>query len=469
MSQTDAKQSNSLFNPNPGSRQMRLGAFMMIPGHHVAAWRYPEAEATGVLDFNFYKQLALTAERGKFDMVFLADGYAVAERFPEALEQTVNVRPEPFTLLSALSSVTERIGLAGTVSTTYNEPFHVARKFASLDYLSGGRAAWNVVTSGSDAEARNFNLDKHVQHDLRYERAEEFVDVVAKLWDSWDDDALLYDKASARFADRSKVQAINHKGKFFSVRGPLNVARPIQGHPVVIQAGASEPGKELAARTAEVIFTAWQTLEEAQKFYADVKGRLARYGRTADQLKIMPGVFPIIGRTEEEALEKKALFEQLIPEQAGVALLSALISFDLSGYPVDGPLPELPQLSQINGGKSRFQLLKDLADREQLTIRQLYQRIAGARGHREIVGTPSQIADQLQEWFENGAADGFNIMPPYLPGGLDEFVDFVVPELQRRGLFRLEYEGSTLRENLGLQRPVRRSVAEPKEAVQVAE
>ncbi|PWV94294.1 FMN-dependent oxidoreductase (nitrilotriacetate monooxygenase family) [Paenibacillus cellulosilyticus] len=469
MSQTNLNQSNASSSPSEPSRQIRLGAFMMIPGHHVAAWRHPEAQATGVLDFNFYKKLAQTAERGKFDMVFLADGYAVAERFPEALEQTVNVRPEPFTLLSALSSVTERIGLAGTVSTTYNEPFHVARKFASLDYLSGGRAAWNVVTSGSDAEARNFNLDKHVQHDLRYERAEEFVDVVAKLWDSWDDDALLYDKASARFADRSKVQAIDHKGKFFSVRGPLNVARPIQGHPVVIQAGASEPGKELAARTAEVIFTAWQTLEEAQKFYADVKGRLARYGRTPDQLKIMPGVFPIIGRTEEEALEKKALFEQLIPEQAGVALLSGLISFDLSGYPVDGPLPELPQLSQINGGKSRFQLLKDLADREQLTIRQLYQRIAGARGHREIVGTPSQIADQLQEWFENGAADGFNIMPPYLPGGLDEFVDLVVPELQRRGLFRQEYDGSTLRENLGLQRPARQHASTPAEAVRVAE
>ncbi|EFM11542.1 Nitrilotriacetate monooxygenase component A/pristinamycin IIA synthase subunit A [Paenibacillus curdlanolyticus YK9] len=434
-------------------KQLRLGAFMMIPGHHVAAWRHPEAEAKSVLDFKFYKQLALTAERGKFDMVFLADGYAVHERYPEALEQTVNVRPEPFTLLSALGAATTNIGLAGTVSTTYNEPFHVARKFASLDHLSEGRAAWNVVTSGSDAEARNFNLEKHVQHDLRYERAEEFVDVVTKLWDSWDDDALLYDKDSARFADKDKVRAIDHKGKFFSVRGPLNVARPIQGHPVVIQAGASEPGKELAARTAEVIFTAWQTLEEAQRFYSDVKGRLARYGRSPDDLKIMPGVFPIIGRTEEEALEKKALFEQLIPEQAGVALLSALISFDLSGYPVDGPLPELPELSQINGGKSRFQLLKDLADREQLTIRQLYQRIAGARGHREIVGTPTQIADQLQEWFENGAADGFNIMPPYLPGGLDDFVDLVVPELQRRGLFRTEYEGATLRENLGLRRP----------------
>jgi FMN-dependent oxidoreductase (nitrilotriacetate monooxygenase family) len=469
MSETNQPNTNQS-NPPARRKQLKLGAFFMIPGHHVAAWRYPDADAASVLDFSFYKQLAQTAERGKFDMVFLADGYAVAERFPEALEQTVNVRPEPFTLLSALSSVTERIGLAGTVSTTYNEPFHVARKFASLDYLSSGRAAWNVVTSGTDAEARNFNLEKHVQHDLRYERAEEFVDVVTKLWDSWDDDALLFDKGAARFADRGKVQPINHKGKFFNVRGPLNVARPIQGHPVVIQAGASEPGKELAARTAEVIFTAWQTLEEAQQFYADVKGRLAKYGRKPDELKIMPGVFPIIGRTEEEAAEKKALLEQLIPEQAGVALLSSLISFDLSPYPVDGPMPELPHLSQINGGKSRFQLLKDLADREQLTIRQLYQRIAGARGHREIIGTPSQIADQLQEWFENGAADGFNIMPPYLPGGLEEFVDLVVPELQRRGLFREEYEGKTLRDNLGLQRPsANRLIPQAEPAVKVAE
>ncbi|SDS56674.1 FMN-dependent oxidoreductase, nitrilotriacetate monooxygenase family [Paenibacillaceae bacterium GAS479] len=433
--------------------KLRLGAFMMIPGHHVASWRYEHSNAEGVLDYSFYRKVAKTAERGKFDMVFLADSYAVHERFPLALEQAVQVRLEPLTLLSALAADTERVGLAGTVSTTYNEPFHVARKFASLDFISGGRAAWNVVTSHTEDEAHNFNRDKEMLHDLRYERAQEFVDVVRQLWDGWEDGALVGDKEGSRFADRSKIHRTNHQGKWFQVQGPLNVARPPQGHPVVIQAGASEPGRELAARTAEVIFTAWQTLEEAQSFYKDIKGRLALYGRQPADLKIMPGVFPIIGRTEEEAREKKARFEELIPVETGVALLSGLIGFDLSPYPVDGPLPELPNVEQVNGIKSRFQLIKDLADRDGLTIRQLYQRIAGARGHREIFGTPEQIADQLQEWFENDAADGFNIMPPYLPGGLEDFVDLVVPELQRRGLFRTEYEGKTLRENLGLQRP----------------
>ncbi|MFC4776833.1 LLM class flavin-dependent oxidoreductase [Paenibacillus sp. GCM10023252] len=435
-------------------RQLSLGLFLMTPGHHVAAWRHPDAAASDVLNFKWYRKLVEDAERAKFDMVFLADGLAVSEKYPEAVEQTVSVRPEPLTLLSALSAVTDKIGLAATVSTTYNEPFHVARKFASLDHLSEGRAAWNVVTSANVSEALNFGQDNHLLHDLRYDRAEEFLNVVKGLWDSWDDDAFLYDKDAAKFADKTKSHTLNHKGKWFSVRGPLNVARPVQGYPVVIQAGSSEPGKELAARTAEVIFTAWQTLEEAQRFYSDVKGRLAKYGRSPDELKIMPGVFPIIGRTEEEALEKKALFEQLIPEQAGVSLLSQMISVDLTPYPLDGPLPELPELAQVNGGKSRFTLLKDLAEREGLTIRKLYQRIAGARGHREIWGTPVQIADQLEEWFVSGAADGFNIMPPYLPGGLNDFAELVIPELQRRGLFRTKYSGSTLRDHLGLKRPV---------------
>ncbi|MGM7722241.1 LLM class flavin-dependent oxidoreductase [Metabacillus sp. Hm71] len=434
-------------------RQMKLGAFFMIPGHHVAAWRHPESAAEDVQQFKLYKRLAETAEKGKFDMIFFADGYAINDQLESAIEQTVTVRPEPLTLLSAISAVTTKIGLTATVSTTYNEPFHVARKFASLDHISGGRAAWNVVTSSQNAEALNFNKNEHLKHASRYERAEEFVDVVKKLWDSWEDDALLIDRESGRFADPVKVHEINHQGKWFSVKGPLNVSRPVQGHPVIIQAGSSEAGKELAAKTAEVIFTAWQTLEEAQAFYTSVKGRLAKYGRSHDELKIMPGVFPIVGRTEKEANEKQALLRDLIPEKAGVGLLSALISYDLSSYPVDGPLPDLPNISEINGGKSRFQLLKDIADREQLTIRQLYQHIAGARGHREIKGTPVQIADQLQEWFENEAADGFNIMPPYLPGGLEDFVELVIPELQKRGLFRTEYTGNTLREHLGLKRP----------------
>ncbi|MGM9927430.1 MAG: LLM class flavin-dependent oxidoreductase [Bacillus sp. (in: firmicutes)] len=436
------------------NREMKLGAFIMNTGHHVASWRHPEVEAKNLLSFEFYKKIAETAERGKFDMMFLADGYAVPGANEKISEQRVHATFEPFTILSAVAAVTKNLGIVGTVSTTFNEPFNVARKFASLDHLSNGRAGWNVVTSNTEEEAQNFNLNKHLLHADRYERAEEFVDVVKKLWDSWEDEAVVYDKENAQFADSSKIHVVNHEGKWFSVAGPLNISRPVQGHPVVVQAGSSEDGKELAARTAEVVFTAWQTFEEAQVFYADLKGRMAKYGRSPEELKIMPGVFPVIGKTEEEANEKKQLLVDLIPEEAGVSLLSNMIGVDLSPYPVDGPLPELPHIQAINGGKSRFQLLKDAAERDGLTIRQLYQHIAGARGHREIKGTPVQIADQLQEWFENGAADGFNIMPPYLPGGLEDFVELVIPELQKRGLFRVEYEGNTLRENLGLKRPI---------------
>ncbi|BAY34454.1 xenobiotic compound monooxygenase, DszA family, A subunit [Nostoc carneum NIES-2107] len=436
-------------------KQLRLGAFLPDAGHHVAAWRHPQAQADGGLNIQHYTQLAQTAERGKFDMVFLADGLAVWDRGQgkEAFSRSgqFSVHFEPLTLLSALSVVTKKIGLVATASTTYEEPFHLARKFASLDYLSGGRAGWNVVTSSAEAAAKNFSQEEHLQHALRYERATEFLEVVTKLWDSWEDDALIRDKKSGLYFHPDKLHIPNHKGKHFSVRGPLNVARPVQGYPVIVQAGSSEAGQELAARTAEVIFTAQQTLKEAQAFYASVKGRLAKYGRSPEHLKIMPGVFPIIGSTEQEAKEKYQQLQDLIHPSVGVGLLSGLTGHDLSSYPLDGPLPDL---LDTNGGKSRLQLIKDLAQRENLTIRQLYLWIAGARGHRTILGTPEQIADQLEEWFLNDGADGFNIMPPWLPGGLDEFVDFVIPELQRRGLFRTEYEGGTLRENLGLPRPV---------------
>lgn len=436
-------------------KQLRLGAFLPGPGHHIAAWRHPDAQADGGLNFQHYRQIAQTAERGKFDMVFLADGVAVWDHGQgmEAFSRSgqFSVHFEPLTLLSALSTVTEHVGLVATASTTYEEPFHLARKFASLDYLSAGRAGWNLVTSANEAAALNFSKDKHLEHALRYKRAREFVDVVTKLWDSWEDDAFLRDQESGVYFDPDKLHIPNHQGEHFSVRGPLNVARPPQGYPVIVQAGSSEDGKNLAAQTAEVIFTAQQTLQEAQAFYADVKGRLANYGRNPDHLKIMPGVFPIIGKTEQEAKNKFDQLQELIHPIVGLGLLSGMIGgFDLSGYPLDGPLPDLPE---TNAGKSRQKLLIDLAHRENLTIRQLYLAIAGARGHRQILGTPAQIADQLEDWFVNGGADGFNIMPPYLPGSLDEFVDLVIPELQRRGLFRTEYEGQTLRENLGLPRP----------------
>lgn len=438
---------------NDQKRHLHLGAFLFQVGHHVAAWRYPDTDAHGILDHEFYENFAKTAERGKFDMIFLADTLAVNDRFQASLKHTVTVRPEPLTLLSYLSGVTQRIGLAATVSTTYHEPYNLAREFSTLDHLSGGRAAWNVVTSGRDEEAHNFGKTKHPDHERRYERAREFVDVVTSLWDSWEDDAIHADRETGLFGDPDKVHELHHQGREFSVRGPLNLPRSPQGRPVIIQAGASETGRHLAAQTAEVVFTAWQTLEEAQRFYTGVKSLAVQYGRSPDEVKIMPGIFPVIGATEEEAKAKETLLQEQVVPAVGLSMLSASLNVDLTGYPLDGPLPDLPELEQVNGGKSRFQLVADMARREGLTIRQLMYRVTGARGHRTVRGTPAQIADRLEEWFTQGACDGFNIMPPYLPGGLDEFVDKVIPELQRRGLFRTEYSGTTLREHLGLVRP----------------
>ncbi|TCK34445.1 FMN-dependent oxidoreductase (nitrilotriacetate monooxygenase family) [Paraburkholderia sp. BL8N3] len=436
-------------------RQMHLGAFLMETGHHIAAWRHPDADAHGGLDFAHYARLAQVAERAKFDAIFFADSVGVRDTHLPSLSRTARADHfEPLTLLSALSVVTRNVGLIATVSTTFNEPYNLARKFASLDHLSGGRSGWNLVTSSTESEALNFSFEQHPDHAVRYERAREFYDVVAGLWDSWEDDAFLRDKPSGVYFDPDKLHLLNHRGRHFKVRGPLNVARSPQRWPVVVQAGASEAGKELAAATAEVVFVAHQTLEEAQEFYRDLKGRLARYGRNADHLKIMPGIFPVIGRTEAEARAKFEQLQDLIHPDVGLSLLSNMSGgVDLSQFPVDGPLPELPE---TNGGRSRQRLLFDLARRENLTIRDLYLRIAGARGHQQVVGTPQSIADQLQQWFEEGGADGFNIMSPWLPGGLIEFAELVVPELQRRGLFRTEYEGRTLRENLGLPRPANR-------------
>jgi N-acetyl-S-(2-succino)cysteine monooxygenase len=439
-------------------RQLKLGAFLYPTGHHVAAWRHPRAQADAGVNVAHYAEVARKAEAAKFDLVFLADSAGVRGNDLPALSRTATryvAQFEPLTLLSALSAVTERIGLVATASTTYNEPFHIARKFASLDHLSGGRAGWNLVTSSNEAEAHNFSRDAHPAHADRYERAREFADVVRGLWDTWEDDAFPRDKDSGIYFEPEKLHILDHKGKHFQVRGPLNVARSPQGHPVVVQAGASDAGKELAAETAEVIFTATPTLAEAQAFYSDVKGRLARYGREPDDLKILPGVFPVVGRTEAEAQEKFEELQALIHPVVGLSLLSGLSAgVDLSAYPLDGPLPELPA---TNASKSRQQLVVDLARREGLTIRQLYLRVAGARGHWQVVGTPEQIVDQLEDRFVNGGADGFNIMPPYLPGGLDDFIELVIPELRRRGLFRTEYEGRTLRENLGLKRPAHRT------------
>jgi len=442
------------------NRQLHLNLFIMNAGHHEAAWRYKGTEPHNITNLRYYQRLAQTAEKAKFDSVFLADGLAVSKH----VKHGAFVGLEPFTLLSALAAVTEHIGLIGTVSTTYNEPFHVARKFASLDHISNGRAGWNIVTSGSIFEAYNFNRDTHLEHAKRYDRAKEFLEVTTALWDSWEDDAIVIDRTSGVFSDPKKVQAITHEGENFRVRGPLNIPRPPQGYPVLVQAGSSEDGKEFAAQYAEAIFTAQQTLAEGQQFYADVKGRLLRYGRTADQLLILPGICPIIGATESEAKEKEQEINELTIPEYGLNQLSNMLGVDLYTYPLDGPLPELPSLDEINGNKSRFQLVIDLAQREQLTIRQLLHRLAGGRGHRTYAGTALQIADQLEEWFQSGAADGFNVMPPYLPGGLEEFAEGVIPELQRRGLFRTEYSGNTLRDHLGLSRPDHPAAAAPSAA-----
>ncbi|WP_336773508.1 LLM class flavin-dependent oxidoreductase [Paenibacillus sp. MMO-58] len=437
-------------------RQMALGAMMYFPaGEHISSWRHPESDAAGLMDFNYYKHIAQTAERGKFDMFFYADELYVWDRFESGVAQSNSIRPEPFTLLSALAAVTSRIGLAATVSTTYNEPYHIARKLATLDHLSGGRAGWNIVTSQTDEEARNFGLGQHPQHKDRYGRAREFVDVTQGLWDSWDDDALLFDKAGGNFADPSKLHTLHHKSANFAVRGPLNVSRPPQGYPVLIQAGASEAGKELAAASAEVVFAPgsafgpFGTVEDGKALYDDIKDRMAKYGRSRDDLKILPGVLPIIGRTEEEAKERLDAVNELTPERLGLDLLSHYLGRDISNYPLDEPLPYVPQLEGFNQSKSNLTRILQLLEREALTIRQLYKRV----NSRGIAGTPTQIADQLEAWFLAGAADGFNVMFPHLPGGLDDFVDLVVPELQRRGLYRLDYTGATLRDHLGLKRP----------------
>lgn len=436
---------------------LHLGAFLYPTGHHIAAWRHPHASADAGSNFAHFAELAQAAEAAKFDLIFLADGSGTRGDDPQFLSRTAHsyvAQFEPVTLLSALAAITRRIGLVGTASTSFNEPYHIARKFASLDHISGGRAGWNLVTSSSEHEARNFGFDEHLAHARRYERADEFADVVSGLWDSWDEDAFLRDKASGRYFDPDKRHVLDHRGAFFKVRGPLNVARSPQGHPVTVQAGSSEAGKELAARTAEVIFTAQQTLDDAVAFYADVKGRMARHGRHPDSLRIMPGVMPIVGRTEAEARAKFDELQTLIDPVVGLAMVSTLTGgFDLSAYPLDGPIPELPE---TNASRSRQTLMIELARRENLTIRELYRRIAGARGHWQLVGTPAQIADALEERFVHYGADGFNVMPALLPDSLNDFIELVLPELRRRGRFRSEYEGHTLREHLGLKRPVSR-------------
>jgi FMN-dependent oxidoreductase (nitrilotriacetate monooxygenase family) len=373
---------------------------------------------------------------------------------------------EPTVLLTALAVATTHIGLIATASTTYNEPYNLARRFASLDQISGGRAGWNIVTTAGLDAARNFNLDHLPAHRERYERADEFVDVSLKLWDSWDDDTILADKESGVWGDNSRIYPPAHSGRFYRVAGALNVPRSAQGHPVLVQAGSSENGRNFAARYAEAVFTAHQTLADAQAFYDDLKRRAAEHGRDPGHIKILPGIVPVIGATEAEAREREAELNRLIRPEYALPQLAELLGVEVGDLRLDAELPAaLPEEEQIEGARSRRTLVVNLARRERLTVREVIARLGGGRGHLTFAGTPAQVADAIQLWHESGAADGFNIMPPVLPAGLEVFVDEVVPILRERGLFRTEYTGTTLRDHLGLPRPANRNTTTRQPAV----
>ncbi len=430
---------------------MKLGMFYWPCGNHIAAWRHPDGVPDSGADIDHIVGLAKLAERGLFDMFFMADSVSFWRGELASMTRDSHCAwIEPFTVMCALARHTCRIGLVCTATSTYDQPYLLARRFASLDLVSGGRAGWNLVTSSNRSEADSFGLDEHVEKAERYRRGREFAHVVRGLWNSWGEGAFVRDKESGRYLDESELTVLEHEGEHFRVRGPLNVPPSPQGEPVMVQAGASDDGRQLAAETAEVVFGAQQTLEGAKAFYADVKGRMRTVGRDPDSLKIMPGLSICLGATQAEAERKYAELQDLIDPVVGLQLLSKRLDYDLSGHPIDGPLPEIP----LNPTAStRVELLIDIARRESLTIRDLYRRIVGARGHCEIIGTPAAVADMMEQWVREEGCDGFNVMPPLFPSSLEDIVELLIPELQRRGLYRTEYEGATLRENLGIERP----------------
>ena len=437
-------------------RQLHLGAFMRPISIHTGAWRYPGAWPDANFSLPHIREMIAALEAAKFDAFFMADHLAVLNMPADALKRSHSITSfEPFTLLSALAMTTERIGLIATASTTYEEPFHVARRFASLDHISAGRAGWNVVTTGNPETSFNFGRDEHMEHADRYARAREFHDVVAGLWDSWADDAFVRDVASGVFFDPAKLHALDHKGSHFAVRGPLNIARPVQGRPVIVQAGASEAGRQLAAETAEMIFGAARSLADGKAFYADVKGRMKDCGRDPDHLRILPAAFVVVGDTMEEARAKRAHLDSLVHYDSGIRSLSIALDYDVSRFDPDGALPEIPESNASKSGRERTIAY---ARETGATIRQLAAR-AGSYAGLSFVGTAASIADEMEAWLEERGSDGFNIMFPYVPAGLLDFTNKVVPELQRRGLFRLDYDGTTLRDHLGLPRPANRFFA----------
>lgn len=443
------------------SRQLKLALFVSHAGSHLAGWRLPQAQTVNPLDIRGYQKLAQKAEAARLDMLFVADKLALDDihggAFDAAVTWRPNGSPEPLALLSALSVLTTHIGLGATISTSYHQPYHVARQFATIDHFSGGRTAWNAVTSVNDGEARNFGLDRHLGHAERYARAAEFLDVVRGLWDSWEDDAIIADKASGRYTDASKLHYLDHHGEAFKVRGPLNLPRPPQGHPVLIQAGVSPAFQSLAAQNAEVIFPVQSTLEKGQAFYRTFKQQVVDAGRSPDDVKVLPGLYPIVADTDEEAQALAAQLDELILPITGLAFMSASMNYDLSQHDPKAPVPDIRE--HIRGSKGRFDVVIGNAIEAGWSLEQLGRWYASSLAFAKMIGSPNTIADQMQAWLEQGAADGFVVMAPYMPGGAERFLDQVVPELQRRGLFRTEYQGTTLREHLGLRKPVPRGFA----------
>jgi FMN-dependent oxidoreductase (nitrilotriacetate monooxygenase family) len=441
-------------------RQLHLNINVLHSGFVPSAWRTEDADPRAFIDIAHYVRVAQIAEAARFDAVFLADNASIADQ--------IDFRPitalEPTVLLAGIAAATTHIGVIGTASTSYNEPYNIARRFATLDYLSAGRAGWNIVTTADLGSARNFGHEAVPGHAARYERAAEFTDVVKALWDSWEDDAFIGDKASGRFVDPAKVHRIEHRGKHFSVDGPFNLPRSAQGHPVLIQAGGSGDGRALAARHAEAVFSASQSFDEAVDYARDLKTRAAALGRGDNAIRVLPGLTTIIGATEAQALRRRDELVDLIPWSYSLTRLAGILGVSVERLKLDEHLPG--DLSLPNGGNGNhtfFQATLAQARANGYTVRQLIRALAGGGGHRVVVGTPEQIADDIEQWFKGGAADGFNLMPDVLPGGLQDFADGVVPLLQKRGLFRTEYEGRTLREHFGLPRPVSRHLRERQE------
>lgn len=434
-------------------RQLKLGLFVQAVGHHVAAWRHPDIDPSKNFDAEFYVDIARKAEAAKFDAIFFADNVALFSAGETSVSYSFPVYHfEPLTLLSYIAAQTSKIGLIATASTTYLAPYHIARKYASLDHISNGRAGWNLVTSGTDAEAANFGLDAQISHAERYERAREYIDVVRGLWDSWSDNEPLLDKKSGKVFNESDYKSINHEGKFYKVKGPLQTGkRAVQGHPVIVQAGSSADGRALAAESAEIVFTAQQHIDAAAHFTQSLKDLAQKAGRGRDDLLVLPGVSIYVADTHEEAEAKFEKLQDFVDPAASLIGIKTFFDWDLTQYDIDGPVPEPPY---TEGWQSRQKLFYDIAQRDNLTIRQVIGRFSGARGHWVLVGTATEVVDRLEEWFNAGAADGFNILPPTYPNDFDDIIRLVIPELQRRGLFRSEYEGATLRENLGLKRPI---------------